>query len=46
MSKNEELIMNIDLSKLQHSLWKKSVDEMFDYKKHHKTEEDQLIEDF
>ncbi|CDW73792.1 UNKNOWN [Stylonychia lemnae] len=46
MSKNEEIIMNLDLSKLQHRIWKHSVSELYDYKKNIKPDEDQLIEDF
>eukprot|EP00347_Sterkiella_histriomuscorum_P012758 403367333 len=46
MSKNEEIIMNLDLSKLQHNLWKNSVSDIYDYKKNMKTDEDQLIDDF
>ena len=44
MSKNEELIMNLDLSKLRHRIWKNSVSEIYDYQKGIKPEEDVLIE--
>lgn len=30
MSNNEETIMSLDMSKLQHELWKNSVSEIFD----------------
>ncbi len=46
MSNNEELIMNLDLSRMQHDLWKSSVQKMFDYEGHDKvkSEIDGLID--
>lgn len=31
MSNNEELIMHLDLSRMQHDLWRDSVNQMYDY---------------
>lgn len=39
MSKNEELIMSIDLSKAKHQLWKSSVAKIYDDKTNYKTDE-------
>lgn len=36
--------MNLDLSKMQHNLWRGSVSSMYDYMKDVKTEEEELIE--
>lgn len=44
MSTNEELIMSLDLSKLQHSVWTDQVHRLFDYKKNLKNEQEELID--
>lgn len=44
LSNNEELIMNLDLSKMQHRLWHDSVSSMYDYSLNVKSDVDELIE--
>ena len=44
LSNNEELIMNLDKTKLKHKLWKDNMNNLFDYKKNQKNEEEDLIE--
>jgi hypothetical protein len=43
MSNNEELIMNLDLTKMQHKLWKEQVGMMYDTQPDFQTDVDQLI---
>lgn len=42
MSNNEELIMNLELSKLQFNLWRDQVSSM--YEGHYKSEDDEIID--
>jgi hypothetical protein len=38
MSNNEELIMNLDLTKMQHKLWKEQMSQMYDTQPEFKTD--------
>ena len=43
LSNNEELINNLDVTKMKHKVWKDNLNNLFDYKKGLKTDEDDLI---
>ena len=46
MSNNEEVIMNLDMSRLKHKIWRKEVTQLFDSQNNPKDEVDELIDNF